>query len=1378
MKRWDSHNKSDMNLAATRSPGEKVAMGKGTDGKRLAWAWLGALILGGGSLLSSAVQAQTPSNPYSYSRTSSFSYFTSGPNKGLLQSETVEPDNPQLCVVTTYDYDAYGNRKSATTANCPGATGDALFDPRTSGSTFASQTVTVASVSVTIPAGQFATSSSNALNQGESREYDPRFGLVTKLTGPNGLTTLWTYDDLGRKLKELRADGTSTVYYYCLVGDSSSPLNSTECNSGNVTAAEAPADAYAYVHTEPRDKNGLKMGAFVRVYSDRAGRELRSVTESFDGNSQNKGVIVADTGYSATGMKQTVTAPYFKSSGSSTLTGSNDAGITETRYDALGRPTVVYMTFNADAGDPSPPMRSFGGTPVRGYSQQLMSYAGLKVITTNDKGQTRIEEKNANGEVIRVTDASGAQLLHQRDAFGNLVATKDPLGNTVSIDFDLRGRKVAMRDPDTGTSKYGYDALGQLVWQQNAKQVVAGTKTSMAYDKLGRLRVRTEAEYTTTWVYDSCSTGVGKLCSVSTTRGITRTMVYDALGRPKSSSTQISTGSGFSSGNSFTSLVDYDPNTGRLSTQTYPSGLQLAYAYTERGFLNSVSYNNSVDATIKPLPDAKNAKAVEQTLKKGNALWTAKAVNAWGKLEQQQYGNGVMGTAAFDSATGRITDLKAGASNYILNQHYGWDSLGQLTKRIDSNGDTSNNGVSTGAVSETFAYGDSLNRLTSYTVSAPAIPGLSRTVNLQYNALGMLLSKSDVGNYAYNAQGGVRPHALKTVTTAQGTTSYGYDDNGNLVSADGGKYTSVSYTSFNLPDSGQGLQGPAGKYAWQYDENHARILETHVTAEGTRQTWYLHPDNQGGLGFESEIAPNGAISNRHYISAGGQTIAVLVSTGALPANPATTAPTVFVKLEYWHKDHLGSLVSTSDHTGALTARYAYDPFGKRRYLNGSYDEFGTVVADWSATVNYGTDRGFTGHEHLDDLGIVHMNGRLFDPRLGVFLQADPMLQDPYNLQNYNRYAYCYNNPLGCVDPSGYFSLKRFLGSFIVDLFAPGLGTLIRLNEIAHSKVGYQIGSIVIAMGCASSGMPVMCNGVGQSLWSAMAGNNIESSIRTGVFAAGTTWVNGQIGDAFKVGADGTGWVQNSMAHAAWGCAESSMQGGSCRSGALSGGLSAAWSNMGFRYGDPQKYVGDLVVNTMAHAAVGGAVSVASGGDFWVGARSAAFSYLYNYCGKGHGNDCFKSFKETLSDSAVGQFWYSVFGQDRMPAPTPTQVSLTGGGTVMVGPIGMSQEYGAARATDSPQACFVYSKCVLFGLGLGGSVDANVSFSEGSPGDGWQVSTFGKAALPVMGGEASLSYGSDGFGIGAGWSKGLFVGGGLKVCQQICDKKILIGGDGK
>ena len=69
-------------------------------------------------------------------------------------------------------------------------------------------------------------------------------------------------------------------------------------------------------------------------------------------------------------------------------------------------------------------------------------------------------------------------------------------------------------------------------------------------------------------------------------------------------------------------------------------------------------------------------------------------------------------------------------------------------------------------------------------------------------------------------------------------------------------------------------------------------------------------------------------------------------------------------------------------------------------------------------------RGYTGHEHLDDIGIIHMNGRIYDPRLGRMLSPDPVTQAPENGQNYNRYTYAYNNPLKFTDPSGYETQKK------------------------------------------------------------------------------------------------------------------------------------------------------------------------------------------------------------------------------------------------------------------------------------------------------------------------------------------------------------------
>ena len=92
---------------------------------------------------------------------------------------------------------------------------------------------------------------------------------------------------------------------------------------------------------------------------------------------------------------------------------------------------------------------------------------------------------------------------------------------------------------------------------------------------------------------------------------------------------------------------------------------------------------------------------------------------------------------------------------------------------------------------------------------------------------------------------------------------------------------------------------------------------------------------------------------------------------------------------------------------------AYDAFGKVR--NGDYsDRPGGKLNLLPDTV-----RGFTGHQHVDDVRLIHMNGRVYDYQLGRFLSVDPIIQFPANSQSLNPYSYIMNNPLSGRDPSGY-----------------------------------------------------------------------------------------------------------------------------------------------------------------------------------------------------------------------------------------------------------------------------------------------------------------------------------------------------------------------
>lgn len=1203
---------------------QKSANSKKWRSRILSRKLLFALMLQTGWMHADPLLAQVPQDAFNYTRISAFTY---DPDTGLLLSETVEPGNPDLCVSTTYTYDRYGNKRSTQTSNCAGASGPALFAIRTSVVAWDAIPTSAlaapglpASLQVTShPAGYFPSSLSNALNQSENRITDPRFGKTVALTGPNGLTTTWQTDGYGRTVQEIRADHTSTVTYYCFIVGRINDLSSNSANCPSPALDEIPAEAVSFIHTEGHDAVDLKNGPFSRTYVDRAGRKLRTATEAFDGNTQPGGtsrLIVQDTDYNISGVAQLSTQPYFLDTLSSTATSGGGYGLSTTSYDALGRPVAIYHS------DPqgSQSAVTFGN---RGSSQAALtriSYNGLMTTITNDQGQSHVEEKNIGGQLIRITDALGGQLVHQYDAFGNLLVTKDALQNRITVSYDLRGRKLSMNDPDKGRWTYVYNALGELVQEQSPKHQQLSTNTS--YDLLGRMTQRVEPEYVSRWYYDtyangtSCAMGIGKLCESSTSAGLNRKTVYDSVGRAIHFLTRIDTGPAFASS------VSYDNVNGRISSQTYPTGLTVNYAYTGKGYLQTLSLGS--EAEIKPLPAAVGSTVGATTvMPAGSLLWQAQAQNAWGQIEQQAYGNNVFSQTGFDAITGRLINHSAGygGSSTVTNLSYAWDSLNHLVGRTDANGDGS-----TGAVTDSMIY-DSLGRLQSYTVASPSIADLHRTVRLQYNALGSILFKSDVGIYSYPDPGTARPHALQSVSGNFNST-YAYDDNGNLTESSGSNYIRTSYTTFNLPGSQTGIKGSSGTYEWQYDENHQRIKETRVNASGTTNVWMLHPDNAGGLSFESEDTGR-EIFNRHFVSVGGNSIAMLVSTGALPvlAEHQTTPNQIntigLIKVEYWHKDHLGSLIATTDHTGAVTARYSYDPFGKRRKSGGNVDMNGLLTFGWSLTTDNGSRRGYTGHEHLDDLGLVHMNGRIYDPVLGVFLQGDPVIQDPTNLQNYNRYGYCYNNPMSCTDPSGFC----FMGCFWQPKHWGSVGRTLVAAVAAYFTYGYAAEFFAFGAELGSTATAISASATSGFVAGAITSGNAKGAVQ-GAFSAATfagvgEYLNGN-GIFSGTSAPGEWSVQGVALHGVVGCVASVSAGAKCGPGFLSAAFSQA--ALPFKGNDP-------IGGTISSAVIGGTASVLGGGKFANGAQTASFGYLFNYCM--HDGHCTTTLEKTLWDWMPG-----------------------------------------------------------------------------------------------------------------------------------------------
>lgn len=106
---------------------------------------------------------------------------------------------------------------------------------------------------------------------------------------------------------------------------------------------------------------------------------------------------------------------------------------------------------------------------------------------------------------------------------------------------------------------------------------------------------------------------------------------------------------------------------------------------------------------------------------------------------------------------------------------------------------------------------------------------------------------------------------------------------------------------------------------------------------------------------------------------------------------------------YYHNNLQGSVIAATDEQGNLLWRQSYLPFGKKIESN-------TVAASHGLA--------FTGHVQDQDTGLLYMQARYYDPRIGRFLSQDPVGFVTVNPISFNRYAYGNNNPYKYTDPDG------------------------------------------------------------------------------------------------------------------------------------------------------------------------------------------------------------------------------------------------------------------------------------------------------------------------------------------------------------------------
>ena len=289
-------------------------------------------------------------------------------------------------------------------------------------------------------------------------------------------------------------------------------------------------------------------------------------------------------------------------------------------------------------------------------------------------------------------------------------------------------------------------------------------------------------------------------------------------------------------------------------------------------------------------------------------------------------------------------------------------------------------------------------------------------------------------------------------------------------------------------------------------------------------------------------------------------------------------------LHYVLRDHLGSVDALLDGAGGAVQGMAFGPWGARRQP-GTGNEL--TEAQRTGFDACRTTRGFTGHETVDALGVVHMNGRIYDPALARFLQADPFVQFPADVQSWNRYSYVLNNPLAYTDPSGHFVFS--------------LAALVAVSA-QQGITWYAAAAIVGAAGFGDA----LAQG-------ASFGQALRSGLFSGLSAAAFTGIGAGLGTEFSgtfaAGLNAPGFGLKVALHGTVGGITSVLQGGRFGHGFAASGFTALASglNNSRHVGRP----GFSPLRVAIGAAVGGTASRVTGGKFANGAVTGAFSQALN-----------------------------------------------------------------------------------------------------------------------------------------------------------------------
>ena len=708
-----------------------------------------------------------------------------------------------------------------------------------------------------------------------------------------------------------------------------------------------------------------------------------------------------------------------------------------------GKPTVtvVYDALNREVRKGE---KRFDGI-IRNIDKLYDSYGNLQKESMPFTGSTaslwNTYVYDSYDRILSCTESSGRKTTYSYNK-NNITMVSDKVSTTKA--YDAQGNLLSVTDP-AGTIVYNLEADGQ------PSSVVApgNIVTSFSYDKYRRQTSLIDpSQGTTTYEYDAA----GNVAKETNANGKVTQNEYDSYNRLIKTTTP-----------EFVTSFTYNAKDELTGTSTN-NGTSKSFAYDSYGRLITWK-ENGVDGKWLQKDytySNGNVSSIKYTSQSG-VLATENYVYSNGHLSEVKLdGTTTVFKLSKENSLGQPTEIVTGG----ITRKYDFNAYGLPVGRSASSTSktyqdfsyvfdaTTSNLTSrkddTRNITENFGY-DNLNRLTSYAGKTAA-----------YDVKGNITSKSDAGTFEYTlAQ---KPYAVS-----------GANLSGNGVPT---HTQEITYTSFGRPESiTENGQVATFTYNGEYDR-----VKMNISQNGNNVLTRYY------LGNCYELDQTSSSKEKLYL------FGDFYNSGAVYIKEGSSKGIYYIL-----RDYLGSITHIVDSNGALVQELSYDAWGRLR--NPVTQEVYTHEQQPALFLG----RGYTGHEHLTQFGLVNMNARLYDPLLGRFLSPDPYVQMPYMSQNFNRYTYAMNNPLCYVDENGE-SILAVIG-IIVGAYVGG--ALANNGELNPVKWNYRSASTYLGIGFGALTGGVVGYGIAVPGSIAFAGGistpYLSAGLAVGAVGQGSNW---------------------------------------------------------------------------------------------------------------------------------------------------------------------------------------------------------------------------------------------------------------------------------